>query len=80
MKLLLGKKLNLMDFESATKTSGSRFVFLKGNLAKLERAISDFMLDIHTQKFDYLNLPLQTPHGPHRVLYTVRCLQVDYLL
>ncbi len=52
----LGKKLNLMDFESATKTSGSRFVFLKGNLAKLERAISDFMLDIHTQKFDYLEV------------------------
>ena len=42
-----------MDFETATKTSGSRFVFLKGNLAKLERAISDFMLDTHTKEFDY---------------------------
>ena len=42
-----------MDFETATKTSGSRFVFLKGNLAKLERAISDFMLDTQTKEFDY---------------------------
>ena len=42
-----------MDFETATKTSGSRFVFLKGNLARLERAISDFMLDTHTKKFGY---------------------------
>ena len=49
----IGKKMNLMDFETATKTSGSRFVFLKGNLARLERAISDFMLDTHTKKFGY---------------------------
>ena len=43
----------MMDFESATKTSGSRFVFLKGRLAQLERAISNFMLDIHTKEFGY---------------------------
>ena len=49
----LGKKLNLMDFDIATKTSGSRFVFLKGQLALLERAISNFMLDIHTKEFGY---------------------------
>ena len=49
----IGKKMNLMDFDTATKTSGSRFVFLKGNLARLERAISDFMLDTHTIKFGY---------------------------
>ncbi len=49
----IGKKLELMDFDLATKTSGSRFVFLKGKLAKLERAISNFMLDIHTRKFGY---------------------------
>ena len=49
----LGKKLNLMDFDLATKTSGSRFVFLKGQLALLERAISNFMLDIHTKNFGY---------------------------
>ena len=49
----LGKKLNLMDFDAATKTSGSRFVFIKGKLALLERAISNFMLDIHTKEFGY---------------------------
>ena len=42
-----------MDFDLATKTSGSRFVFLKGQLAELERAISNFMLDIHTKEFGY---------------------------
>ena len=52
----IGKNLNLMDFDVAAKTSGARFVFLKGNLAKLERAISDFMLDTHTKKFDYLEI------------------------
>tara|TARA_B100000029_G_scaffold406438_1_gene407064 strand:- start:3221 stop:4474 length:1254 start_codon:yes stop_codon:yes gene_type:complete len=49
----LGKKLNLMDFNNATKTTGARFVFLKGKLALLERAISNFMLDSHTKKFGY---------------------------
>tara|TARA_B100000700_G_scaffold143257_1_gene159234 strand:+ start:939 stop:2186 length:1248 start_codon:yes stop_codon:yes gene_type:complete len=49
----LGKQLKLMDFDLATKTSGSRFVFLKGKLAELERAISNFMLDLHTKEFGY---------------------------
>jgi seryl-tRNA synthetase len=49
----IGKKLNLMDFDLATKTSGTRFVFLKNELALLERAISNFMLDIHTKEFGY---------------------------
>ena len=49
----IGKKLNLMDFDIATKTSGARFVFLKGKLALLERAISNFMLDMHTKEFGY---------------------------
>ena len=49
----IGKHLNLMDFDTATKTSGARFVFLKDKLALLERAISNFMLDLHTQKFGY---------------------------
>ena len=49
----IGKKMNLIDFDSATKVSGTRFVFLKGKLALLERAISNFMLDIHTKKFGY---------------------------
>jgi len=49
----LGKKLNQMDFDTSTKTSGSRFVFLKNQLALLERAISNFMLDTHTKEFGY---------------------------
>jgi len=49
----IGTNLNLMNFDIATKTSGSRFVFLKGKLAELERAISNFMLDIHTKEFAY---------------------------
>ena len=49
----IGNKLNLMDFDLASKTSGSRFVFLKGELAMLERAISNFMLDCHTKSFGY---------------------------
>ena len=49
----IGERLNLMDFDTATKTSGARFVFLKGKLAQLERAISNFMLDCHTKEFGY---------------------------
>ena len=49
----LGKKIKQMDFDIATKTSGSRFVFLTDQLALLERAISNFMLDVHTKEFGY---------------------------
>jgi len=49
----LGEALGLMDFERAAKVSGSRFVYLKGALAKLERALGSFMLDLHTEKFGY---------------------------
>jgi len=44
----LGEDLGLMDFEAAAKMSGARFVVLKGALARLERALAAFMLDIHT--------------------------------
>ena len=43
----LGEKLNMLDFDLATKTTGSRFVFVKDKLAQMERAISNFMLDTH---------------------------------
>ncbi|MDB2341655.1 serine--tRNA ligase [Candidatus Pelagibacter bacterium] len=49
----LGEKLNMLDFDLATKTTGSRFVFVKDKLALLERALSNFMLDTHTMKNDY---------------------------
>ena len=43
----LGEALNLMDFEGASKISGARFTILKGSLARLERALAQFMLDTH---------------------------------
>jgi len=49
----LGEALGLMDFERATKISGARFVILYGHLARLERALATFMLDIHTREFGY---------------------------
>ena len=49
----LGEGLGLMDFEAATRMSGSRFVVLKSGLAKLERAIAAFMVDLHTEQFGY---------------------------
>ena len=49
----IGEKLGGMDFERAAKLSGSRFVVLSGQLARLERALSAFMLDIHTEEYGY---------------------------
>ena len=55
----IGENLNLMDFDVASKLSGSRFVVLQGMLAKLERAIAQFMLDKHTIENGYteMNVP-----------------------
>ena len=50
----LGKKY--MDFDTATKLSGSRFVVLKDKLALLERALINFMIDVHTNKYDYIEI------------------------
>jgi seryl-tRNA synthetase len=49
----IGEALGQMDFERAAKVSGSRFVYLKGDLAKLERALGAYMLDTHSEKFGY---------------------------
>lgn len=49
----IGEALAQMDFERAAKVSGARFVYLKSDLARLERAIAAFMLDTHTQRFGY---------------------------
>ena len=56
----LGDELGLMDFETAAKLSGARFVVLKKKLARLERAIGQFMLDLHTNEHGYseINPPL----------------------
>jgi seryl-tRNA synthetase len=49
----IGEKLGMIDFEQAAKVSGSRFVYLKGALARMERALVNFMLDVHTNEFGY---------------------------
>ena len=53
---IIGSKLNMMDFEKAADMSGSRFVILKDKLALLERALSTFMLNTHTQKHNYIEV------------------------
>jgi seryl-tRNA synthetase len=56
----LGEAMGFMDFEAAAKLSGARFVVLKKGLARLERAIGQFMLDLHTNEHSYaeINPPL----------------------
>lgn len=49
----LGKNLGMMDFEQTAKISGSRFVTLKGKLARLERALINFMIDLHGNDFQF---------------------------
>ena len=52
----IGEKLGMLDFDLASKTTGSRFVFVKDKLALLERALSNFMLDNHVSKNGYLEI------------------------
>jgi seryl-tRNA synthetase len=56
----IGEAMGFMDFETAAKLSGSRFVVLRGQLARLERALGQFMLDLHTSEHGYaeVNPPL----------------------
>ncbi len=56
----IGEAMGLMNFEEAAKISGARFVVLKGDFARLERALGSFMLDIHTQEYGYLEI--SPPH------------------
>jgi seryl-tRNA synthetase len=52
----IGERLGLMDFDAAAKMSGARFVVLKGALARLERALEQFMLDLHTSEHGYVEV------------------------
>lgn len=52
----IGEQLGILDFERAGKVSGARFVFYKGLGAKLERAVINFMLDVHTMQHGYTEL------------------------
>lgn len=62
----LGAALGLMDFETAAKLSGARFVVLRGKLARLERALAQFMLDLHTGEHGYteMNTPVLVRDEP----------------
>jgi len=59
----LGEALGFMDFEAAAKLSGARFTILRGPLARLERALGQFMLDLHTREHGYTEV-----NGPLMVL------------
>src|ERR687890_320527 len=65
----IGEALGLMDFEAAARLSGSRFVVLKSGLARLERALGQFMIDLHTTEHGYTEVapPLlvrdEVPYG-----------------
>ncbi|KIL98934.1 Seryl-tRNA synthetase [Paramagnetospirillum magnetotacticum MS-1] len=61
----IGAKLGLMDFDGAAKLSGARFVVLKGQLARLQRAIGQFMLDLQTTEHGYTEMdpPLMVKDG-----------------
>lgn len=52
----LGARNNLMDFETASQISGARFVVLRGKLAKLQRALAEFMLDLHINSHGYTEM------------------------
>jgi seryl-tRNA synthetase len=52
----IGEALDILDFERAAKLSGARFALLKGFGSKLERALTNFMLDLHTQKHGYMEV------------------------
>lgn len=52
----IGEKLGILDFERAAKVTGARFTFLKGGAAKLERALSQFFMDLHSSKHGYTEM------------------------
>jgi seryl-tRNA synthetase len=52
--IAIGADLGGMDFESATKIAGARFVTLKGQISRLQRALTQFMLDVHSEQHSYL--------------------------
>ena len=52
----LGEKLNVLDFERASKVAGARFVFLKREAALLERVLIQFMMDIHSREHGYIEV------------------------
>ena len=79
----LGEAMGGMDFEAAAKLSGSRFVVLKGELARMERALGQFMLDLHTTEHGYTEVqpPLLVKRRcalRHRAIAEIRRGSVRY--
>ncbi len=73
----LGEALGQMDFETAAKLSGSRFTVVSGGLARLERALGQFMLDTHTQENGYTEVQpaaagARRRHVRHRAIAEIR--------
>ncbi len=66
----LGEALGLMDFDTAARISGARFVVLKGALARLERALAAFMLELHTSEFGYTEMSPPVLVRPHAMFGT----------
>jgi seryl-tRNA synthetase len=66
----LGEAMKMMDFEAAAKISGARFVVLKGQLARLERAIGQFMLDVQTLEHGYTEVAPPVLVKPHAMFGT----------
>ena len=66
----IGERLGLMDFAAATKITGARFVVLNGELARLHRALTQFMLDLHTREHGYRELYVPYIVNAHSLLGT----------
>ena len=71
--LHIGKNLRMLDIKSSAKISGSKFIFLRHHLARLERALVNFMLDIHINEYSYLEI------SPPVLVTEVAMLQVGQL-
>lgn len=68
----LGTNLGMMDFQKAAQVAGSRFVYLNSNLAKLERALGNFMLDVHTKKFGFIEYSVPVLMNPQAFINTAQ--------
>ena len=66
----LGEQMGMMDFEAAARMSGARFVVLKGQLARLERALTQFMLDVQTEQNGYTEHATPILVRPHAMFGT----------
>ncbi len=66
----LGERLGLLDFEAAARISGARFVVLRGALARLQRALAQFMLDLHTREHGYTEIYAPYLVGPQALIGT----------